>query len=238
MIYQTDYWEIIRVFFDWVGESAAIMMVLSGVMAITWLGYERKRRGSFTKRKVDMEFAVTKFLRVMSYLGLVLGIFVVWSGAMSLILDISPSFEYARLNPGQVAPFDGEANHFTSIFLIVIGIAMFFFPIKDLPLASMIGLLAATATVIVIALLVPDWAVGLIAGVINPKWILVIIFIIVTVVVIIAVKFYIGIFKTISKVLSWPPIAFVIVIFCLVQGFALWIWGVSIFDLGFVANLL
>lgn len=230
MILQTDYWEVIRSFFDWVGESAAIMMVLSGAMAITWLGYERKRRGSFTKRKVDTEFAVTKFLRVMSYLGLVLGIFVVWSGAMSLILDISPSFEYARLNPGE-APFDGEANHFTSIFLIVIGIAMLFFPIKDLPLASMIGLLAATATVIVIALLVPDWAVGLIAGVINPKWILVIIFVIVTVVVIIAVKFYIGIFKTISKVLSWPPIALVIVIFCLVQGFALWIWGVSIFGL-------
>ena len=167
----------------------------------------------------------------MSYLGLILGFFVVWSGAVSLILDIPPSFKYDDLHPGV------GANHFTSIFLIVIGIAMFFFPIKDLPLASMIGLVAATATVIVIALLVPDWAVGLIAGVINPKWILVIIFVIVTVIVIIAVKFYIGIFKTISKVLSWPPIALVIVIFCLVQGFALWIWGVSIFDLEFVANL-
>ena len=224
VILQDDYWDIIRSFFDWVGESAAIMMVLSGVMAITWLGYERKRRGSFTKRKVEADFAVTTFLRIMSYLGLILGIFVVWSGAMSLILDIPPSFAYRDLT-------DPHANHFTSIFLIVIGIAMFFFPIKDLPLASMIGLLAATATVIVIALLVPDGVVGLIAGVINPKWILVIIFIIVTVVVIIAVKFYIGIFKTISKVLSWPPIALVVVIFCLVQGFALWIWGVSIFGL-------
>ncbi len=232
MILQTDYWAVLGSFFDWVGESAAIMMVLSGVMAITWLGYERKRRGSFTKRKVDAEFAVTKFLRVMSYLGLILGIFVVWSGVISLILDISPSFEYARLNPGNT-PFDGEANHFASIFLIVIGIAMFFFPIKDLPLASMIGLLAGTATVIVIVLLVPDDAavVGLIAGFINPKWILLTIFIIVTVVVIIAVKFYIGIFKTISKVLSWPPIALAVAIFCLVQGFALWIWGVSIFGL-------
>ena len=224
MIFQTDYWAIIRVFFDWLGESAAIMMVISGAMAITWLGYERKRRGSFTKRKVDVDFDVTKFLRVMSYLGLIIGVFVVWSGAVSLILDKPPSFKYRDFT-------DPHANHFTSIFLIVIGIAMFFFPIKDLPLASILGLLVATATVIVIALLVPDGVVELIAGVINPKWILVIIFVIVTVVVIIAVKFYIGIFKTISKVLSWPPIALVVVIFCIVQGFALWIWGVSIFGL-------
>ena len=221
MIFQTDYWDIIRVFFSWLSESAAIMMVLSGVMAITWLGYERNRRGSFTKRKVDIEMHVTRFLRIISYLGLILGVFVVWSGAMSLILDIPPSFAYRDVTEDSV-------NYFTSIFLIVIGIAIFFFPIKDLPLASMIGLLAGTATVIVIALLVPDWAVGLIAKVINPKWLLVIIFIIITVVVIIAVKFYIGIFKTISKVLSWPPIALVIMVFCFIQGFALWIFGISI----------
>lgn len=48
-----DYWDVIRGFFSWVGESAAIMMVLSGLMAITWLGFERKRRGSFTKRKTE-----------------------------------------------------------------------------------------------------------------------------------------------------------------------------------------
>lgn len=221
LIFQTDYWDILGGFFNWVSESAAIMLVLSGVMAVTWLGYERKRRGSFTKRKVDVEFAMTTFLRVLSYVGLILGIFVVWSGAISLILDIPPSFAYRDVTEDSV-------NHFTSIFLIVIGIAIFFFPIKDLPLASIIGLLAGTATVIVIALLVPDWAVELIANVINPKWILVIIFIIITVVVIIAVKFYIGIFKTISKVLSWPPIALVIMVFCFIQGFALWIFGISI----------
>ena len=224
MIFQTDYWAIIRGFFDWVAESAAIMMVLSGIMAITWLGFERKRRGSFTKRKVEKVFNVTIFLRVLSYLGLILGIFVVWSGVMSLILDIPPSFEYRDVT-------ENASNHFTSIFLIMIGIAMFFFPIKDLPLASIIGLVVATATVIVIVLLVPEEAVNLIAGVVDTKWILVIIFIIITVIVAISVKFYIGVLKAISKFLSWPPIAFVVMIFCLVQGFALWIFGVSIFGL-------
>ena len=48
-----DFSDTIQGFFNWVAESAAIMMVLSGLMAITWLSFERKRRGSFTKRKVE-----------------------------------------------------------------------------------------------------------------------------------------------------------------------------------------
>ena len=130
-----DYWDAIRGFFSWVGESAAIMMVLSGLMAITWLGFERKRRGSFTKRKVEIEIHITRFLRGLSYLGLVLGIFVVWSGAIGLIRNIPPSFEYRDVT-------EDAANHFTCIFLIVIGIVMFMKPISDLPLSSIIGLLA------------------------------------------------------------------------------------------------
>lgn len=224
MIFQIDYWAIIRGFFNWVSESAAIMMVLSGIMAITWFGYEKKRRGSITKRKAEEELDVTKFLRGLSYIGLILGIFVIWSGVMSLILDIPPSFQYRDITE------DGS-NHFTSIFLIVIGITMAFKPISDLPISSILGLIAGTVTAFVIALLVPDWAVTLIAGVVNPKWILVIIFIIVTVIVALTAKFYIGSLQKISKFLSWPPIALVIVIFCLVQGFALWIFGVSIFGL-------
>ena len=211
-------------FFRWVSESAAIMMVLSGIMAITWLGFEKKRRGSFTKRKVEKEFDITKFLRGLSYIGLVLGIFVVWSGVMGLILDKPPSFQYRDVT-------ENGSNHFTSIFLIVIGIAMFFFPIKDLPLASLLGLGVATATVIIIALIVPERVEAWIGGFINTKWLIVIIFIIITVVVAISVKFYIGVLKAISKFLTWPPIALVIVVFCLVQGFALWIFGVSIFGL-------
>ncbi len=226
LIFETDYWDAIKGFFTWVSESAAIMMVLSGLIAITWLGYERKRRGSFTKKKAEeaeekKEFSVTKFLRGLSYLGLILGIFVVWSGVVSLIMDIPPSFQYRDETENQV-------NYFTSIFLIVIGIVMFMKPISDLPLAGIIGLLAGTATAIVVAILVPDDVVQTIGGYINPKWLLVIIFIIVTAIVALTTKFYIGVLKTISKVLSWPPIAFIIMIFCFVQGFALWIFGISI----------
>jgi len=217
-----DYWDVIKGFFDWVAQSAAIMMVLSGALAITWLGYERKRRGSFIKRKMEeKKFDVTKFLRGLSYLGLILGIFVLWSGITSLILDIPPSFKYEEVNPGV------GANHFTSIFLILIGIVIFFKPISDLPLSSILGLLAGTATTFIISMIIPDSYADLV-GTKVLKWTLIIIFIIVTVIVGLTAKFYIGTLQKISKFFSWPPIAFVIMIFCFVQGFALWIFGVSI----------
>jgi magnesium-transporting ATPase (P-type) len=203
------------------------MMVLSGALAITWLGYERKRRGSFTKRKAqeeEGEFDVSKFLRGLSYLGLVLGVFVIWSGVMGLILDIPPSFQYRDVT-------GNHANHFTCTFLIVVGIAMFFKPIADLPLSSILGLIVATVVTFIIAIIVPDGVVQWIGGFINPKWLLVIIFIIITVIVALTAKFYIGMLQKISKFLSWPPIAFIIVIFCFVQGFCLWIGGFSIFGL-------
>ncbi|UCC18564.1 MAG: hypothetical protein JSV62_10685 [Promethearchaeota archaeon] len=230
MIFQTEYWVIIQGFFNWVAESAAIMMVLSGAMAITWLGYERKRRGSFTKRKAEKkeeEFDVSKFLRGLSYLGLILGIFVIWSGVMGLILNIPPSFRYEAVT-------GDYANHFTCIFLIIIGIVQFMKPIADLSLSSILGLVVAAVVTFIIAIIVPDGVVQLIAGVINPKWLLVIIFIIIAIVVALTAKFYIGTLQKISKFLSWPPIAFIIMIFCFVQGFCLWIGGFSIFGLNLI----
>ena len=104
-------------------------------------------------------------------------------------------------------------------------------PISDLPLSSILGLIVAAVVTLIIAIIVPDTAVQWIAGIIDPKWLLVIIFIIVAVLVAITAKFYIGILQKISKFLSWPPIAFIIVIFSLVQGFCLWIGGFSIFGL-------
>lgn len=169
----------------------------------------------------DKKFDITKFLRVLSYLGLIVGILDIWAGAAGLILDIPPSFKYGDITP--------HADHFTCIFLIVIGIAMFFKPINDLPLSSILGLIAGTATAFILALLIPDTAVKWIANWIDPKLLLIIIFIIVTAIVAITTKFYIGVLQVISKFLSWPPIALIIMIFCFIQGILLWGFGLSIF---------
>jgi len=224
MIFQTDYWSYARIFFEWVANSAGVMVFITGFIALTWLGYERKRRGSFTKRKVEKEngFDLSKFLRILSYAGVIVGILDIWAGTTGLIQDIPPSFRYAALTAN-------EADHFTCIFLIVVGIAMLFKPVKDLPLASILGLLAGTATAVVLAILIPDNVVELIGSLINPKLLLIIIFIIVAVLIALTAKFYIGVLQAISKFLSWPPIALIIMVFSFVQGILLWGLGTSIF---------
>jgi len=229
MILQLDIiWPYISGFLNWVSESAGIFVLISGIVALSWLGFERKRRGSFFTRKSDEEKesilskSMRIILRIISYSGVIVGILAIWAGAMGLILDIPPSFAYR----------DGTANqadHFTCIFLIVIGIAMFFKPVKDLPLTSLLGLIAGSATVFLLALSVPDIYVQKIAGWINPKLLLIIIFIFVTALVAFIAKFFIKIPQMISKFLSWPPIAFVIMVFGIVQGILLWGFGISIF---------
>ncbi len=116
-----------------------------------------------------------------------------------------------------------------AIGLIVIGIAMLFKPVNDMPLASIIGILAGSAAAVALVLFIPDIAVVKISDWINPKLGLIIVFILVTAIVALTAKFYIGILQKISKFLSWPPVAFLIMIFCLVQGILLWGFGMSIF---------
>ncbi len=227
MILQTEIiWPYLSGFLTWVSESAGIFVFISGVIALTWVGFEGKRRGSFFKRKSDSESTISKslrlVLRIISYSGVIVGILNIWAGSMGLILDKPPSFAYRDLTAN-------NADHFTCIFLIVVGIAMLFKPVKDLPLTSMISLIAASATVFILALLVPDSVVTFITPWINPKLLLIIIFITVTVLVAFVAKFFIKIPQIISKFLSWPPIAFAIMVFALVQGILLWGFGISIF---------
>ena len=224
MLLQT---EIFLAFLDWVAQSAGVMVFISTFIALTWLGYERKRRGSFTRRKAseggeEKKFDISRFLRVLSYLGIIVGILDIWAGSMGLILDIAPSFRYAAIT-------ENGADHFTCIFLIVIGIAMLLKPVNDLPLASIISILAGSVAVFLLAIFIPDSAVEIIAYWINPKLGLIIVFIVVAAIVAVTAKFYIGVLQAISKFLSWPPIAFIIMVFCLVQGILLWGFGTSIF---------
>ena len=225
LLYQAEYWPYISAFFSWVSESAGIFVLISGVIAFSWLGFERKRRGSFFKRKSESESTISKslrvILRIISYTGVIVGILNIWAGSMGLILDIPPSFKYGDITP--------HADHFTCIFLIVVGIAMIFKPVNDWPLASILGLLAGTAVAVILALLIPDSVVEFIAYWINPKLLLIILFIVVFAIVALTAKFYIGMLQAISKFLSWPPVAFVIMVFGFVQGILLWGFGISIF---------
>ncbi len=220
MIFQI--WDVFQDFFDWIAESGAIMLILAGLIAITWFGYESKRRRSITKRKVDeYEFNVTKFLRILSYLGIVIGVFCIFSGAVSLLRNLPPSFAY-RDNVAN------EVNHFTAISLIVIGLICFLKPINDLPWSGIIGLIVGSIITFIIAISIPEQLAEVIAVFIDPRWVLGILFVLIVAIVALTVKFYIKGLMAISKVLSWPPIALILMFYCFIQGVALWGFGFSV----------
>jgi len=213
-------------FTDWIlkplGQMAALMVFL---LAIIWMAYglyEGRRRGSFKKRDVeDWDFKITRFLQILTYSGFFVGILSIITGAAGLILNLPPSIAYANVTANSV-------NLFTSIFLIALGIFTFLKPINDLPLASAAGLLVATGVSIFLVIMVPDSVVQLIGTFVNPKWVLLAIFLIVSLIVGLIVKFYIGGLMALSKLISWPPIAIIVSIFCFIQAFALLLFGISL----------
>ncbi len=219
MIYQFDFTEG---FLRPLAEFAGFFTLILGVMWLVYAIYEAQRRGSVKKRKVeDWNFDVTKFLKFLTYFGIIIGILSILSGVGGLVLDQAPSVAYA-------ANTQDAKSLFVSIFLIIVGIFTLLKPLNDLPISSVIGILLASLIVVVAVSAIPDQVVELIAVFIDPKLLLLIIFIVVFAVVALTVKFYIGVLMAISKAISWPVLAFVLAAFCLLQGFLLLVVGVSI----------
>ena len=216
MIFQ---WDFTENFLRPLARFAAFIILILGVIWIIFALYEAKRRGGFKKRKTeDYDLDVTKFLKGLTYLGFIVGIFAILSGVGGWVLDEPPSIAYS-LN---------HASIFTSIFLIIIGIFTFLKPLNDLPIASVVGMLVASLAAILVAVAIPDIILQHIALHIELKWFFIILFIIVFAVVAILVKFYIGGLMTASKIISWPPFAFIVAVLCLIQGFLLLVIGISI----------
>jgi hypothetical protein len=209
------------------GDSAAWMLIFAGCMAILWFIYEGIRNGGFIRRtKEDFEKYdnISKGLKLIIVLGMILGLLEIATGVVTIMLNIPPSFKYAEVV--------GEARYdlLTSGLLIILGIAMFMKPMLDAPISALIGLLAAIAVGIILAMVLPpewvDFATQQ-TGV-NPKWLIVGVAVIVGLIVGAMAKFAIGSLEAIAKVISWPPIALLIAIICFVQGFGLLIWGFSL----------
>jgi hypothetical protein len=206
LVQQFDYTEsIFRPFAAW----GAFFLLLLGAIWIINAAYEWKERKSLTKRSAEeWDRKITTFLKVLTYFSFVVGAVCIISGVAELILK-EPLAVY------------GDSDIFTAILLIVFGLATFFKPINDIPIGSIIALIAASACVILVAVLIPPHVVEFLGNYVDPKWLLIIIFIIVFIIVATIAKMAIDVFIIISKALSWPPIAIIFAIFCFVQAFFL-----------------
>jgi len=202
---------------------SALFIVILGVIWLIYTFHEATRRKGFLKKKVDdWDVDVTKILKVLSLSGLVIGILAIIAGVGSLILDEAPSLAYIAIQGVN------ERNLFTSVFLIVLGLLTFLKPLNDVPIAGVIGLLASSFICILISFLIPDTIVQFIGEYINPKILMAVLFIIIFAIVAITVKFWTSGLMFLSKIVSWPPLAFVIAIFCFIQGTLLLVLGMSI----------
>jgi hypothetical protein len=200
-------------------EMAAFWILILGIMWLIYGIYEAKRRGSVKERKVeDWDYKLTKFLKVLTYLGMVIGVLSLLSGVSGLLYNIPPTSTFPS----------GQVSIFTSILLIILGILTFLKPMNDIPVASVVGLLAGTAVVAVIIMALPGEAYLIIGLLIDPTIFFAILFIIVFAIVALTAKFYIGTLMGISKIISWPLLALIIAGFCLLQAFLLLVVGVSI----------
>jgi len=222
--------EVFTAIINWFPRNAGWMLLMGGVMAITWMGYETKRKQAFFKRKFKKEdweeVEVSNFLKVLSYLGLVLGVILIWAAAVSAANNIPPSNIYETR-------FGTQWDWLTTISCLIVGIVMFLKPINDLPWAGMIGLIAGVAIAVMLVIFVPKaWLANE-----NSKWIILGIGFVLASIVALAMKFWIGTLQSISRVLSYPPIALVVAVFCFVQGGLILLWGFGLGNLGNIPAL-
>jgi hypothetical protein len=209
------------------GDSAAWLLIFSGMMTLVWFFYEGVRRG-FVKPKNEAweRDKVSRFLKAVVVLGIVLGIIMVLTAILTMVKDIPPSFKY-RDNPGDHSLGD-HFDWLTSISLLVLGLAMFIKPLEDVPLATIIGLVVGAGVAFLLALLIPTN----LGENTTMKWILVIVFVIVTSLVGAMTKVWVDGIEGVAKFISWPPVAIVISAFCFIQGFAVLLVGYSLILFG------
>ncbi|HMF32912.1 MAG TPA: hypothetical protein VKK79_15930 [Candidatus Lokiarchaeia archaeon] len=211
-------------FWDWFPQSSAWVLIMVGLIAITWLGYERKRQGGFvrpTKENWQKEVDVSSVLRGLSYIGIVIGVLSMWVGFVSLFRNIPPSFAYAKNFPTL------GNNYFTIGMLIVLGLVCILKPLGDLPWASIVGLIAGIALGILTASIIPTDTIANAFG-ISVAWIYLIIIIVIGTIVGLLFKFWVKGIMGLAKLLSYPPIALVAAVACFVQAYMLLVLGISI----------
>lgn len=214
------------IFLNVFGDSAAWLLIFAGLMAFIWMLSEGFRRGGFLRPRKEeaIHDEISTILRIIVYIGIILGIINVITGVITIMLKIPPSNAYE-------AQYGQTYDLLTSVSLIIMGFAMFLKPMKDVPWAGLIGTIAGGLAGTIVVLSIPEnWiqAIGLVSDW-NMKYFLIVIFIVIATIVGILVKYWFSGIEMISRFLSWPPIALIAGIYCLIQGFNVLIFGNTLY---------
>lgn len=204
-------------------DSAAIMLVITGIMMLVWFFYEGVRRGFVKPKNESWERDnVSRILKIIILLGIILGVIVVVTGIMTIFLRLPPSYAY-RDRYSDLAKYRGF-DLLTSVSLILLGLAMFLKPLEDVPVATFLAVIVAGLLGFLAIMFVPEAILQYKAM----KYIIGAVCLLTGTMIAVLSKVWIDGVEFIAKVLSWPPFAMILATYCLVQGFMLWITGYTI----------
>ena len=195
--------------FEFFGTHLSTLLLLGGFFAGFYFIYR------FFKG--DMEEGETStLLKVMVYLGVLMGVILIGGGINAWYVRGFEAYQYPA---------------FSCILAIVVGIALVLRPIKDVPWAAIIGIIAGAFVCFICATYLNFFTDGVASLLgIDPYWILIIMFIIILLLCYLAFKLIEDIGRLLGKILSARPTSLAIMLICAIEAILLY-FGTSIWTL-------
>ena len=201
--------------FQFFGQHVSTLLLIGGFFAGFTFIYR------FFKGKPEEGEKTPGLVRLVTYLGVLIGVIMIGGGVNAWFLKGTPPFYYQT---------------FTCVLAIIVGLALILKPIKDIPWAAVVGIIAG-AIVVFISSTYLEFVVNTIANLfgIDAYWLLIAAFIIVLLICYMAFKFLEDIGKILGAFLSSRPTSFVIMLLCVIEaicayfGTSLWTLIASLF---------
>lgn len=208
-----DFFSVFNAIFTFFGYHISTLLLIGGFFAGFYFIYR------FFKGKPEEGEKTPGLVRAVSYLGVLIGVIMIGGGVNAWFLKATIGYQT-----------------FTCILTIIVGLALVLKPIKDVPWAAIVGIIAG-AIVVFISSSYLEFIVGAVASMfhIDAYWLLIGLFILVLLICYMAFKFLEDIGKILGAFLSARPTSFVIMLICFIEaicayfGTSLWTLIASLF---------
>lgn len=185
-------------------DIAPYVLILGGAVAVSW--FVEKIVGAM----LDVERLMIWLLKGISYFGFLVGILLMATAAVAWSQPVGWDLG-------------------TKILLLATGLALFLKPVKDFPIAALIGLTVgcACAAYVILFVPMPETVLG-----ISIRWVYLTIFLIPAFLTYVLFKFVEDVLRLIRIILTFEPVALILGSVCIVNG-VLMLFGTSLFAILF-----
>jgi hypothetical protein len=190
--------------FEFLVDVAPFVLILGGLIAASWL-FEKLGSVLFNGWEV-----VTWLPKALTYLGFFVGIVLLATAAVAWSQQV-----------------DWDLG--TKYLLVVIGLALFLKPVKNFPIAALIGLTVgcACAAYVILFVPLPETVLG-----VSVRWVYLIVFLVPALITYLLFKFIEDALRLIRIVLTFEPVAIILGLVCIANGL-LMLFGTSLFAILF-----